>query len=304
MAGAASGASPGAGGEWQSLKDEAAARTALGGREEAVGGHDRDAGPGGFVLELTTELAEALVEDGTGESVVFAQACDVEVFDADDGEVVDESGGELVQRVPSDIGYPHVMARQLEAGLGAVSGALLFARKAALEQALARQQRFVGLGSGYFLSGGERGQGGATEIDTHHDGRSGRDFRLGHFYRHADEPAIGLAGDGGRSDLAVEPQRFVEPHPSEFWDPDLLVLDLECVSVQVEAVVNALLVIARPPRSLGEKVAIPSPQLHQRTLGCAFGDLQHPRELLPLDRVQSFVDRHPIRTRHPWIHQR
>ena len=124
----------------------------------------------------------------------------------------------------------------------------------------------MGLGPPNFLPGRKYRQVCAAQVDTHHRVRARLGFRLGH--------------------------------------PELLIIDLERVAMQIETVVNPLLVIARPPGSLGEEVAIPSPQLHQRSLRSTLGNLQHPRKLISLDRVQPSVQAHPVRARHPGIHQR
>ena len=137
MVGAACGAGPTANGQRKCLKDEVAVRAPLRGRPEAVS--DDHYGPisGGFVDELPAELTEALIEDRTGQSVVFAHAHHVEILNADDGEVVDKSSGEFVQGVFSDVRHSHVVSRQLEARFSAIARALLFAGEAALQSTLA-----------------------------------------------------------------------------------------------------------------------------------------------------------------------
>jgi hypothetical protein len=66
----------------------------------------------------------------------------------------------------------------------------------------------------------------------------------------------------------------------------LSTLDLELVVAERKTVVLSLPVEPRVARPAGKEVLEGLSQLHDRYLGCVLRHLEHPRELLALDRIQ------------------
>jgi hypothetical protein len=84
----------------------AAGRADLGGGIAGVGDHQPPAAPDGLVGEQATHLPKAGVGDGASKASVAEHPGDVELL-YDHGAVLGgEGGGELVQRLPADVGCP------------------------------------------------------------------------------------------------------------------------------------------------------------------------------------------------------
>jgi hypothetical protein len=81
-----------------------APRACLGGGEEPVGHHQSAAVPLGLVAEQAAQLGHPGIGDGAGQAAVADHPGDVELFHHHRAVLGGERGGELVQRVPAQVG--------------------------------------------------------------------------------------------------------------------------------------------------------------------------------------------------------
>src|SRR6266540_4367250 len=108
------------------LLSTAAVRTELRGRMEPVGNDYPAAEPPGLVSELPPDFPEGGVLDALGKAASH-QSFHVEGFHPDDGIVLGELSGHLVESVPADVGDPPVGAGYPMDGLSTVIASFFFA---------------------------------------------------------------------------------------------------------------------------------------------------------------------------------
>ena len=90
-------------------------------------------------------------------------------------------------------------------------------------------------------------------------------------------------------DVAGKAQRFCHAYPSEFWYLYGKRPERNLIICQRNAVMNALLVKARIVRPLLEEIGKRLAHIEKTALRRAFRDLCNPRERLPFDRIELFL---------------
>jgi hypothetical protein len=100
----------------QFLIDPATNRTGLGTGKETVDPFDLAATPLAFVRQEGSKAAPARVGNGFGQMVVLEHPTDVEVFNLDEAEPVDNPAAGLVQEVLALVGHLLMLACQSQAG--------------------------------------------------------------------------------------------------------------------------------------------------------------------------------------------
>src|SRR5580704_1267951 len=144
------------------------------------------------------------------------------------------------------------------------------------------------------LTRGECRQRGHAKVDA--DNRLRLRHRL-HGVRldqEGHEPTPGLAGYRGALQRPGEPDLLAHPHPTDDRQLDPLAADAECSGL-VGGTKGRLVFLALEPRirtALLEEAAECCAEIDDRLLRCALRDIEHPRELLALERIELLPKRH------------
>lgn len=160
-------ASPVAHVEGKTLDDVAASGACFAARVESIYLYEFSTIPGALVREEGQKHVPSGVRDNSGEAVVADHPGDVQILDYDHLVLANESSGKLVHLVAATVGHLGVETSELDASFVPVAASFLFAGKRTGEAPLALHLSGVVPKVGDLLAGGERGQGGDTEVDTH-----------------------------------------------------------------------------------------------------------------------------------------
>lgn len=174
----------------QLLADQTTGGTGLARREEAIDRDEFAPVPGALVLQHGAQLRPRSIGDGTREGVVAEQVADVQILDHDHLVLMNESSGQLVQKVPAPIGDPRMNARHVDAGLFVILRALLLAGQISLRPSQPGTIVPLVPGIGDLLAGGQSDQAGEPGVDAHRRGDS-RNCGNVVLDKEGDEPASG-----------------------------------------------------------------------------------------------------------------